>query len=89
MPEDLHWVPRTIFSDVDNPDLDKFYDQIAWFQTGSKKGQITFDYAQVGGFDFLPHVYLDAGLSKSSISFRVSDHYPRWTEFRLSLEWSL
>lgn len=83
VPEDLHKVPRTIFSDPESPDLDKFYDQIAWFQTGSKKRQMTLEYVQGGGFDFLPYVYLDTDLSKSSISFRVSDHYPLWTEFRL------
>ncbi|MFV0276774.1 MAG: endonuclease/exonuclease/phosphatase family protein, partial [Parahaliea sp.] len=37
VPDDLHRVPRTLFSDPANPDLDKFYDQIAWFETGSKK----------------------------------------------------
>lgn len=83
VPEDLHKVPRTIFSDPDNPDLDKFYDQIAWFETGSKRQRIELEYVKGGGFDFLPHVYRDTGLSKSSISFRVSDHYPLWTEFRL------
>ena len=34
IPEDLNLVPRTIFSDPCQPDLAKFYDQIAWF-TGS------------------------------------------------------
>jgi hypothetical protein len=33
--------------------------------------------------DFLPHVYTDTGLTRSEISWRVSDHYPLWTEFML------
>ena len=36
-----------------------------------------------GHFDFLPHVYTDQDLSKNSISFRLSDHYPLWAEFVL------
>lgn len=31
VPADLHAVPRTLWSDPDEPHLDKFYDQIAWF----------------------------------------------------------
>ena len=76
-------MPRTIFLNTNSPDTDKFYDQIAWFETGSKRQRIELEYIQGGSFDFLPHVYLDSGLSKSSISFRVSDHYPLWIEFKL------
>jgi endonuclease/exonuclease/phosphatase family metal-dependent hydrolase len=83
VPDDLHRVPRTIFSDPANPDLDKFYDQIAWFETGSKKQRIEMHYVRGGGFDFLPHVYTNTGLSKASISYRVSDHYPLWAEFQI------
>ena len=83
VPDDLHRVPRTIFSDPANPDLDKFYDQIAWFETGSKKQRIEMDYVRGGGFDFLPHVYTNTSLSKASISYRVSDHYPLWAEFQI------
>lgn len=83
VPEDLHRVPRTVFSDPNNPDLDKFYDQIAWFETGSKKQRIELNYVKGGGFDFLPHVYQNAALTKTAISWRISDHYPLWTEFDL------
>ncbi len=41
------------------------------------------NYVRGGGFDFMPHIYVDADLSKSSTSFRVSDHYPLWAEFEL------
>jgi len=83
VPADLHPVPRSIFADPDNPTLDKFYDQIAWFQTGSGSRRLSMDYIQGGGFDFLPHVYTNTDLSKNSISYRISDHYPLWVEFAL------
>ncbi len=83
VPEALHSVPRTIFSDPTKPDQEKFYDQIAWFESGPKKQVIDLKYRRSGGFDFLPYVYTDTDLSKSSISFRVSDHYPLWAEFAL------
>jgi len=33
-----------------------------------------------GGYvDFLPHVY--PSLTKTEVSWRISDHYPLWVEF--------
>ena len=84
VPEDLQHVRRTIFADEQNPMLDKYYDQIAWFTGGRRGSRLSIPYVQSGGFDFLPHVYTDQGLSKGSISYRISDHYPLWTEFSLS-----
>ena len=81
--EDLHNVPRTVFSDTNRPDLQKFYDQIAWFETGSTRRGASLDYAQGRGFDFLPHVYQNTNLSKTSLTWRISDHYPLRVEFRL------
>ncbi len=34
-----------------------------------------------GSFDFIPH--LMTGLTRNEISWRISDHYPLWTEFQL------
>jgi endonuclease/exonuclease/phosphatase family metal-dependent hydrolase len=81
VPEVLHTVPRTLFSDPAAADTDKFYDQIAWFE-GARDALIDLTFASAGGFDFLPFFYRDAGLSKTSISWRISDHYPLWVEFR-------
>jgi hypothetical protein len=81
VPEDLHLVPRSIFADPGNPARDKFYDQIAWFTSASGSIALSMEYSHGGGFDFLPHVYTNTGLSKSSISHRISDHYPLWVEF--------
>ncbi len=80
VPPELNSVPRSIFASATSPSSGKYYDQIAWFTSGSRR-RLDMDYVTAGGFDFLPHVYTDAGLSKASISFRMSDHYPLWSEF--------
>ena len=82
VPEDMRHIPRTIFADADSPTTDKYYDQIAWFTSGKRK-TLDMDYIRGGYIDFLPHVYRGAGLTKSSISYRLSDHYPLWAEFAL------
>ncbi len=82
VPDDLHKVPRTLFADALNPARDKFYDQIAWFQKGRSR-LLSMEYKQGGYFDFLPYVYRNISISKKSISYRISDHYPLWVEFSL------
>ena len=77
----LENAPRSIFTDPDEPTTDKYYDQIAWFETTKGASRLSLDY-QSGGFaDFLPHVYRDTRLTRSAISYRISDHYPLWVEF--------
>jgi hypothetical protein len=44
---------------------------------------LSMNYNKGGGFDYLPHVYTNTDLSKNSISYRISDHYPLWVEFVL------
>ncbi len=83
VPDDLHEVPRTIFASKSAPQKDKFYDQIAWFTTKSGKKKINMKYLQGGHFDFMPFVFKEKNLSKSSISFRLSDHFPLWVEFSI------
>lgn len=82
VPADLVGRPRTILSDPNRPDTEKFYDQIAWFQEGRRR-LLSMEYLGGGSFDFLPHVYTDANLSRNSISYRVSDHYPLWARFAI------
>ena len=82
-PGDLNSVPRTIFDD----DKSKhFYDQIAWFWDTSSptlEDVLTgMRYGSAGSFDFLPHAF--AGMTKNEVSWRISDHYPLWVEFRLT-----
>ncbi len=80
VPEVLHNLPRTVFDDPGDPSDNNFYDQIAWFETGSR-GLTDLELRTGGNFDFLPHVYTNTNLSRTSISHRVSDHYPLWVEF--------
>ncbi|MGB3187464.1 MAG: endonuclease/exonuclease/phosphatase family protein [Ornithinimicrobium sp.] len=86
-PAVLHDVSRTIF---DNDRSRHYYDQISWFSptkadgtTESRLEGMTFD--QVGGnIDFVPHVLSNSGLSRSQMSWRISDHYPLWLEFTVA-----
>lgn len=69
-PDVLMDQPRTIFDDPDDSSDDNFYDQIAWFTSG-QDALIDLQF------------YTDTSLSRSSISHRISDHYPLWVEFRV------
>ncbi len=81
-PDELNSVPRTIF---DNDKSQHFYDQIAWFKTLTDDQPLTevmdsLSYSgRAGSFDLVPHVF--AGLTRNSLSWRISDHYPLWVEF--------
>lgn len=77
VPDALQAVPKSIFDDESDPN-DKFYDQIAWFGSA-----LDMKFNAGGYFDFIEHVYSDTDLSKQSISYRISDHYPLWAEFLL------
>ncbi len=83
-PAELNDIPRTIF---DNNKTKHFYDQIAWFTDVEKDPPVDLltemAYTQrAGSIDFLPHVF--AGLKRRDVSWRISDHYPLWAEFRLT-----
>ena len=75
-PEALTDVPRTIF---DSPGKQHFYDQIAWFAGDRNRSVLSLDFLSAGSFDFVP--LLQAGLSKTQLSWKISDHYPLWAEF--------
>ncbi|MBG6185635.1 exonuclease III, partial [Arthrobacter sp. CAN_A214] len=77
-PAELEDVPRTIF---DNDKTRHFYDQIAWFSEPDGTTMLkTLTYTgNAGHIDFLPHILTE--LTKQEISWRISDHYPLWTEF--------
>ena len=72
--------PRTIFDDPGEKNDYAFYDQIAWFTTGSG-ALLNMNLRNGGIFDFTPYVYSGLNFSRTSISFRMSDHYPLWVEF--------
>ena len=81
IPDDLNKVPRTVFSDMDKPDLGKFYDQIAWFTGENGHPALSLEYKRGGTFDFVKHTLCGLGLTRSQLSWRISDHYPLWVEF--------
>lgn len=78
-PDDLNTIPRTIFSEPDEPDTEKFYDQIAWFTDGHGYPRLSMEYARSGSFDFTKSVM--TSLTDQKLSWRMSDHYPLWAEF--------
>lgn len=84
-PGQLSQIPRTIFDSSDRP---HHYDQIAWFSDVTADGTLHnlldgLEFTgRAGNIDFVPHVY--PGMSKTSLSWRISDHYPLWVEFALT-----
>jgi endonuclease/exonuclease/phosphatase family metal-dependent hydrolase len=82
-PAELNDVPRTIF---DDDETRHFYDQIAWFQTpaGTQLLESLTYTKRAGSFDFVPHCYPQ--LARPEMSWRISDHYPLWAEFKLGGE---
>lgn len=83
VPESLHQVPRTISSDPENPDKGHFYDQIAWFTKENDRPALSLPYRRGGHFDFTDVALPRRDLSKGSLSWHISDHYPLWVEFGL------
>lgn len=81
VPEKLHKVPRTIFGDDEEG---KFYDQIAWFTEDRGRPALSLIYRDSGHFDFRSVAFPRHNLSKTSLSWRISDHYPLWAEFELA-----
>jgi endonuclease/exonuclease/phosphatase family metal-dependent hydrolase len=72
----LDAVPRTIFGD---PEEGKFYDQIAWFVDRGAGPVLSLASTSAGSFDFVP--ILQGALERTTLSWKVSDHYPLWAEF--------
>jgi endonuclease/exonuclease/phosphatase family metal-dependent hydrolase len=77
-PKELEGIPRTIFE----AGKDKFYDQIAWFREAGEVPVLTLRYeGNAGFFDFMRAV---SAHDPQELSWKLSDHYPLWTEFRIS-----
>lgn len=82
VPADLHAVPRTLWSDPADPHLQKFYDRVAGF-TDDDRPALSLDYREGGYFDFEGVALPWQGLSRTSLSWRISDHYSPWAAFDL------
>jgi endonuclease/exonuclease/phosphatase family metal-dependent hydrolase len=72
----LNEVPRTIFGD---PGDSKFYDQVAWFVDEERGPVLGLESVTAGTFDFVP--LLQGALTRTALSWKISDHYPLWVEF--------
>ena len=78
VPEQLQTLSRSIF------DATKYYDQIAWFNTADRKRpKLSLEFISAGNYDFVPVVLKNRGVSKNTMSFMISDHYPLWTNFKI------
>lgn len=78
-PQELNDIPRTIFGKPGDPSTEKHYDQIAWFRNKRGVPRLSLDFSSAGSFDFTKVVM--KSLSKTQISWKISDHYPLWAEF--------
>ena len=81
VPFALHGVLRTIFADPQTPNLEKFYDQIAWFAGRGGVPALSLGYERGGGFDFTRVALKSRNLTRAQLSWHISDHYPLWVEF--------
>jgi len=77
VPEDLQneAVTRSIFNET------KYYDQIAWFNDSDEVPNLSLNYMTGGNYDFVPIALKNRGMTKNSLSWHISDHYPLWVEF--------
>jgi exonuclease III len=70
-------VTRSIF------DVTKYYDQIAWFNDTHSIPNLSLKFVSGGNYDFLGKALSNRNITKQSLSFMLSDHYPLWAEFEL------
>ena len=70
-------VTRSIFNTT------KYYDQIAWFNSENKGPKLSMEFLNGGNYDFVPFALKNRELTKNSLSWLISDHYPLWAEFKV------
>jgi len=70
-------VTRSIFNET------KYYDQIAWFSGSGNRPRLSLDFVSGGHYDFVGRALTNRELSKLSLSYMISDHYPLWVEFKI------
>ena len=70
-------VTRSIFDET------KYYDQIAWFKNAQNIPNLSLNYVTGGHYNFVGKALANRNLTKQSLSFMISDHYPLWVEFGL------
>ena len=70
-------VTRSIFKKT------KYYDQIAWFNDNKKIPTLSLEFIDGGNYDFVETALINRKISKRSLSYLISDHYPLWAEFKM------
>lgn len=70
-------ITRSIFDET------KYYDQIAWFNNAKDIPNLSLSYKTAGNYNFLNTALKNRNLTKQSLSFMLSDHFPLWAEFEL------
>ncbi|WP_417882298.1 endonuclease/exonuclease/phosphatase family protein [Xanthomarina gelatinilytica] len=70
-------VTRSIFNET------KYYDQIAWFNGFGNQPRLSMEFIKGGNYNFVGKALANRTLSKLSLSYHISDHYPLWAEFKL------
>jgi exonuclease III len=76
VPDALKTVPRMLNSV-------SFYDQIAWFCDKKNVPQISMKFKSGGSYNFKDSILKTRNYTKSQLSYKISDHFPLWTEFLL------
>ncbi|HSG98701.1 MAG TPA: endonuclease/exonuclease/phosphatase family protein [candidate division Zixibacteria bacterium] len=80
-PEDLDLAPRTITSNPLQPEKNHHYDQIAWFNAASGVPHLSLEYRRAGFVNFTNAVMQQ--MDNTALSWRMSDHFPLWVEFKV------
>ena len=70
-------ITRSIFNAT------KYYDQIAWFNSQGNGPKLSMEFINGGNYDFIPYALANRNLTKQSLSWLISDHYPLWAEFKV------
>ncbi|MCL8006919.1 endonuclease/exonuclease/phosphatase family protein [Gelidibacter japonicus] len=70
-------ITRSIFNAT------KYYDQIAWFNSRGNGPKLSMEFINGGNYDFVPYALANRNLTKQSLSWLISDHYPLWAEFKV------
>lgn len=83
--EGLHIPPQLQNEDVTRSifNTTKFYDQIAWFNSQGNGPKLSMEFINGGNYDFVPYALANRDLTKQSLSWLISDHYPLWAEFKV------
>jgi len=80
VPAELRQAARSIF-DTPGQRVNKYFDQIAWFQGEGKGHPLDLDYINGGNFDFTKAGMNSRHMDLETLSWFLSDHLPLWVEF--------